>query len=575
MNRHAVYHIVDVPYAYAKDKDTLTVRIRTARNDIKECRLHYKCRYDWETPFNVKDMPLIFQSELFDYYEADISVEKNRYRYFFELIDNEDQVIYFDERGFRGDVERKEASGFQYAYIGEADVYEESKWLQEAVVYQIFPDRFKNADKTNDPENTLVWGAPVSVKSMFGGDLKGIIEKLDYIKDLGVNLVYLTPIFKSTSNHKYNTADYYEIDPNFGTLEEAKELVKGCHDRGMKIIFDAVFNHSGSDFFAFKDLLENQENSKYKDWFFPYEYPVSTEKINYYTFANGAAYMPKFNTANPEVKDYLLKVGQYWVKEVGIDGWRLDVCDEVDHQFWKAFRKAVKDANKDAIIIGEIMHEASSFLRGDELDTIMNYPFKHAMVDFFALRKINETQFDNILTMNRAIYMDSVTRQMWNLVDSHDTSRFLTDCGEDLNRMKLAIAFQFTYVGVPYIYYGDEVGMTGGNDPLCRGCMVWDKEKQNAELLELYKKLIALRHENKALIYGEYNNIYLENNVIIFERSLGEESFIVAINNNDIEVPVSEALGEKAVDMLNGEAVNLEQGLVLKAMEYRILKHID
>jgi glycosidase len=342
----------------------------------------------------------------------------------------------------------------------------------------------------------------------------------------------------------------------------------------MKIIFDAVFNHSGSDFFAFEDLLKNQENSKYKDWFFPYEYPVSTEEINYYTFANMAAYMPKFNTANPEVKDYLLKVGEYWVKEIGIDGWRLDVCDEVDHQFWKAFRKTVKAANKDAIIIGEIMHEASSFLRGDELDTIMNYPFKGAMVDFFATRKIDETQFDNVLTMNRAVYMDSVTRQMWNLLDSHDTPRFLTECKEDLNRMKLAMVFQFSYVGAPYIYYGDEVGMAGGHDPLCRGCMVWDKEKQNTEIYQLYKKLIALRHENKTLIYGEYKNIYLKDNVIIFERTLEDEKIIVAINNNDEEIAISIKLGESVVDMLSGKAASLENGLELKAMGYRIFKAV-
>jgi 1,4-alpha-glucan branching enzyme len=292
MNKFAVYHVVDVPYAYPKDKDTLTVRIRTARNDIKSCRVHYKCRYNWETAFDVKEMDLLFQSELFDYFETNLKVEENRYRYFFELIDTEGNIIYFDDRGFRGEVEIQEATAFQYAYIGEADVYEESKWLQEAVVYQIFPDRFNNGDKSNDPENTLEWGEEVSHKSMFGGDLRGIIDKLDYIKDLGANLVYLTPIFESTSNHKYNTADYYEIDPNFGTLQDAKELVEGCHARGMRIIFDAVFNHSGSDFFAFEDLLKNGENSKYKDWYFPYEYPVDTKKINYYTFANGATERP-------------------------------------------------------------------------------------------------------------------------------------------------------------------------------------------------------------------------------------------------------------------------------------------
>lgn len=571
MNKHAVYHVVDVPYAYAKDKDTLTVRIRTAKDDVKMCRVYYKCRYDWTNPFEVKEMALMTQSELFDYYEADIKVEKNRYRYYFELTNNEG-AIYFDDRGFRGEVEKPEATGFQFAYIGMADVYEESKWLQEAVIYQIFPDRFSNGDKTNDPENTLEWGSEVTTTSMFGGDLQGIIDNLDYLKDLGVNLLYLTPIFKSTSNHKYNTADYFDIDPQFGTLETAKELVNSCHERGIKIIFDAVFNHSGHDFFAFEDLLKNQEKSKYKDWYFPYEYPVSFEKINYYTFANGAAYMPKLNTANPEVKEYLIKVGEYWVKEIGIDGWRLDVCDEVDHQFWKAFRHRIKAANKDAVIIGEIMHEASSFLKGDELDTIMNYPFKGAMVDFFASRKINEVQFNNILTMNRAIYMDSIIKQMWNLFDSHDTKRFLTECGNDVKRLKLAIAFMFSYVGVPYIYYGDEIGMSGGDDPLCRGCMVWDKDKQNIELLELYKKLISIRHTNKVLIHGEYKNLYLKDNVIAFERSMGNERVIVAINNNDKAVEIKNNITGKVVELLSEKEFSLESSLELKGMEFKIYK---
>lgn len=573
MNKFAVYHIPDVPYAYAKDKDTLTVRIRTAKNDLKNCRIHYKCRYDWDKPFQVKEMSVTAQANLFEYFEVNLQVAKNRYRYFFELIDNEGKVLFFDERGFRGELlERAEATAFQFAYISESDVYEEAKWLQEAVVYQIFPDRFNNGDKSNDPDNTLPWGEAVSIKSMFGGDIQGIIDKLDYLKDLGINLIYLTPIFKSTSNHKYNTADYYDIDPSFGTLETAKELVKAAHEKGLKIVFDAVFNHSGSDFFAFEDLLKNQEKSKYKDWYFVDSYPVSVEKVNYYTFANGAAYMPKFNTHNPEVREYLLKVGEFWVKEIGIDGWRLDVSDEVDHDFWKAFRKVVKSANKNAVIIGEIMHEASSFLRGDEMDCIMNYPFKGALVDFFATRKINETQFDDILTINRTLYMNSITRQMWNLIGSHDTSRFLTECGEDTSRMKLAMAFQFTYMGVPYIYYGDEVGMTGGNDPLCRGCMIWDEEKQDKEILNLYKVLINIRKENSALIYGNYKNLYLEDNVILFERKFNSESIVVAINNNDSDKIVKLIESGNAVNLLSGEKEELKDILKLKAMEFKIFK---
>ena len=227
MNIHAIFHNTTVPYAYAKDKDTLILRLRTARNDMSRVKVYYKCRYDWQNPFLEEDMKLFAQTDLFDFYEIDVQVEKNRYRYYFELIDREGNKIYLDERGLREqEVKVPEATAFQYAYIGEADVYQECKWMQEAVVYQIFPDRFCNGDKSNDPENTLEWGQPVSHSSMFGGDIQGIIDKLDYLQDLGINLIYLTPIFKANSNHKYNTTDYYDIDPQFGTVELVKELVK-------------------------------------------------------------------------------------------------------------------------------------------------------------------------------------------------------------------------------------------------------------------------------------------------------------------------------------------------------------
>lgn len=573
MNKYAIFHITNVPYAYAKDKDTLTVRVRTASNDIDICRVYYKCRYDWVNPFDMQEMKLEAHTELFDYFQADLSVPRNRYRYFFEFIDKEGQRFFLDERGLReNDVEIREAAAFQYAYIAESDVYEECKWMQEAVIYQIFPDRFCNGNRKNDPENVSEWGQEVTPASMYGGDLQGIIDKLDYIQELGINLIYLTPIFKSSSNHKYNTTDYFEIDPLFGSLETARKLVKKCHEKGIRIIFDAVFNHSGSDFFAFKDVLKNQENSQYKDWFFIDEYPVDTEKVNYYTFAQKVPHMPKLNIANPEVKEYLLQVGEYWVKEIDIDGWRLDVGDEVPHEFWKAFRKRIRAVNNEAVIIGEIMHEAGSFLAGDELDSIMNYPFKGAVVDFFAKRTINESQFDNIITNNRVIYMNSITRQLWNLLGSHDTMRFLTECEGKTDRLKLAAAFQFTYMGVPYIYYGDEVGLDGGNDPLCRRCMIWDEEKQNKELLQHYKTLVSVRKENKALVYGDYHNVYLKDNVIVFKRTWGSETMLIAINNNDSEYTIEANLAGKAKDVISREEISLEGGLTLDKMGNRIFK---
>ena len=263
------------------------------------------------------------------------------------------------------------------------------------------------------------------------------------------------------------------------------------------------------------------------------------------------------------------------VDEIGIDGWRLDVCDEVDHSFWREFKKVVKNHKKEAIIIGEIMHEASSFLKGDQLDGIMNYPFKGALVDFFANRTIDVEMFNDILSVNRNIYMDSITRQMWNLIGSHDTKRFLTECDENVERMKLAIAFQFTYIGVPYIYYGDEVGLYGGEEPESRKCMIWSEEKQNKELFNLYKILISIRKNNPTLIYGFYRTLYCERNILIFERDYKDEKILIALNNNDKQNKVELSLSSNVKDLLNSQVLYVDRSICLDSMGFKIYKILE
>ncbi|MFC3907383.1 glycoside hydrolase family 13 protein [Clostridium disporicum] len=552
MNKYAVFHVLDTPYSYGKDKDTLVVRVRVARNDIKECYIYYKDRYDWENEYNKKAMNIVAETEFFTYYQAEISVFRNRYRYYFEFIDSNFEKFQYNERGFiNKDFNYNDMNSFQFPYIAEEDLYQEINWLQESVVYQIFPDRFCNGDSSIDIEGTSEWGkGRVHRRSIYGGDIRGIITKLNYLDDLGVNLIYLTPIFKSTTNHKYNTQDYFDIDPQFGTLNEAKELVEKAHNLGMKVVFDAVFNHSGSDFFAFEDLLENQQKSKYKDWYFIDSWPVTKSKNKYYTFANGCDNMPKLNTNNKDVRDYLLSVGEFWIKEVGIDGWRLDVCDEVGHEFWRAFRKRIKSTKKDAIIIGEIMHEANAFLKGDQLDGIMNYPFKNAIIDFFAKGIISGREFLDIMAENRALYMDSITKQMWNLLGSHDTKRIYTECDGNIDRIKLSIAYQFLYIGVPYIYYGDEIGLSGGDDPNNRKCMNWNKNTQNKEIFDFYRDIINIRKENKVFIYGTFEEVYCENNIIAFKRVLNNEETLIIFNNNENESIVRLNLKSKGVNLI-------------------------
>jgi glycosidase len=575
LNRHAILHIPDTPYAYPSGKDSLTLRLRAAKGDKAEVTVKYKDRYDWTGTFREQGMEHFASDSLFEWFECKVSLPRNRYRYYFEIKDKKGAKLWLDERGLKDDEENMDSAAFQYAYIGESDVYRESDWLQESVVYQVFPDRFENGDKENDPEGTLKWGMKPTSRGMFGGDLKGIINRLDHIRELGADLLYMTPIFSSSSNHKYNTRDYYSVDKSFGSMEDVRELVEKCHSLGIRIIFDAVFNHSGSDFFAFRDILENQSNSRYADWYHLDGFPVKTVKPNYYTFAESIPSMPKFNISNQEVREYLIEVGKFWVREMGIDGWRLDVCDEVDHSFWKEFRKAVKSVNPRAVIIGEIMHEASSFLKGDELDSIMNYPFKGACVDFFAKRSIDAERFSGILASSRAMYMDQINRQMWNLLGSHDTQRFLTEADEDKGRLRLAAAFQFLYIGVPYIYYGDEIGMAGGKDPLCRACMVWDKDRQDKDLLMFVRRLIAIRKENPELIKGDLRMEYAKGQIAAFSRIYGNDRILAVFNNSEQQKKLRKGIPSRAIDLFTGNIMELNGRIVIEPMSFLALKVLE
>lgn len=577
MNLHAVYHLTEAPYAYGKNNDILVVRLRVAKDNMKRVTIMYKDRYSQEdVPHKRKDMIKKESTTLFDFYEVELELEEKRFRYIFELESNNKEIMYYGEIGFSESLHTpKEKGNFQFPYLCEQDVLEGVEWGAEGIVYQIFPDRFYNGDKSNDPKGIQSWGEKPTRENMFGGDLEGIIQKLDYLEDLGVDIIYMTPIFESSSNHKYNTKDYYKIDPQFGDIDKIKELVEKAHKRGMKVILDAVFNHSGDDFFAFKDVLEKGEESIYKDWFYIDEYPVVQSPVaKYRTFGDNNAYMPKFRTSNSEVREYLLEVARYWIEEVGIDGWRLDVCDEVDHYFWREFRKVVKEVNPKALIIGEIMHESVSFLRGDQLDSIMNYPFKEAVTDFFAKKEISAEEFESILAMQRASYMNTVNYQMWNLVDSHDTPRFATECESDIKRISLGAAFQFTYVGTPYLYYGGEIGMEGDQDPDCRRCMIWEQENQNKDLYNIFKRLIHMRKKHKTLVYGDYESLYHRENIVAFKRFDEQVEIYAIFNNNEESKNIKLPVEGSYIDLYTHDAINLNGDIDLKPMEFRVLKLI-
>ncbi|MFX3632500.1 MAG: alpha-glycosidase [Candidatus Pristimantibacillus sp.] len=578
----AIYHRPKQNWAYAYDGRTLHIRIRTKRDDVDSVEAIVGDKYAWEQTTIDVPMTILSSDSLFDYWETSVVPPYRRLRYAFRLTSGKEQLI-LSESGFHEELPENSNSFYDFPYINPIDVFAPPAWVKDAVFYQIFPERFANGDPSLNPKVTEEWGGEPTPRNFFGGDLQGVIDHLDHLNELGVNAVYFTPLFEATTNHKYDTEDYLQVDRHFGTNEKLKELVDLCHARGIRVLLDAVFNHAGRTFPPFVDVLENGQQSKYADWFYVREWPLQViDSIpTYETFAFEPM-MPKLNTEHPDVKEYLFKVAQYWIQEIGIDGWRLDVANEVDHQFWREFRAKVKEVNPEAYILGEIWHDSIMWLQGDQFDAVMNYPFTNAVLDFFAYETLDAKSFVDAIGAQLAAYPQQVTETAFNLLDSHDTPRLLTICEDDTDKMKLAALFQLTYPGVPCIYYGDEVGINGDGDPGCRKCMVWDPEEQNLPLLQFYQQTIALRHKHAALRSTDIR--FLQANagdgVIIYERREGTERIIIAINARaeatSITAKLNEAEGSSFVSLLDEtQQINIKTGvlaLTLPAYGYQIWK---
>jgi glycosidase len=540
-------------------------------------------------------------------------------------------------------------------------------WAKSAVWYQIFPERFRNGDKSNDPKLENIKGSwphdstsPWQIhpwtsdwyelqtyekkngkdiwfniqRRRYGGDIQGIFVKLDYLQDLGVNAIYLNPVFDAPSLHKYDGATYHHIDPNFGPDPEGDrkiiasetpddpstwqwtsadklmlKLIREVHRRNMKIIFDGVFNHMGINSFAFKDVQAKQQNSRFKDWFTikSWDDPKNGTKFDYEGWF-GVRELPELREDENGIvkgpKDYIFAATRRWMDpeqngnlEAGIDGWRLDVAFCIKHGFWKDWRKLVKSINDQAYLTAEVIDSISvikPYLKGDEFDAVMNYNFAFASSEFFINQKdkITASEFDRRLKKLRSAFAGGVQYVQQNLFDSHDTHRLGShvanpDIGlyrawadffekskgsnpkyntskpteEQIKIQKLCAIFQMTYLGAPMIYYGDEAGMWGANDPDCRKPMLWDdmtyseevflpdqtKKKQhdkvefNKDLFSHYKKLISLRNANPALQLGDYKTLLTDDGKELygFSRSYKGETIFVVLNNSNSEQTVS------------------------------------
>ena len=532
MNQAAIIHRPTSDYIYPSSRNTLELQLITARADADEVELWYWMRYETD-PAKIRRQRLhvSLQDALHDYYRTTVCTGQIAAytRYCFHLKAGTDE-LWLGANGLQDTEPHMNGNFFEFLWPNPTDGFSAPAWRSRQVYYQIFPERFKNGDSSRTPPGAEAWGSAPTRENFMGGDLAGIAQQLDYIQSLGATCLYLTPIFRAPSNHKYDTVDYFEIDPAFGTRDDLRRLVDGVHARGMRIILDGVFNHCGYWWDKFQDVVKNGKASPYRSWFFIHSYPVDAEQQNYDCVGH-YKWMPKLNLANPDARDYFLSVGRYWLEEFGIDGWRLDVADEAPTQFWEHFSDAIKKENPEALLLGETWADAHRLLAPDRLDSAMNYLFRDAAADWLAKDRISPAELDHRLNRMLSLYPWETALRLYNPLDSHDTERFRWLC-RDKRRHALAAALQMTFPGCPAVFYGDEVGLSGGNDPDCRLAMEWDEEKRDKELLALYRKLIGIRRESPSLLRGDFRTCLCDDvsNVYAFRRTCGEDESLVVLN---------------------------------------------
>ena len=521
MNPATIYHRPLSEYAFALHDTHYVFRLRTGKGEALSCKFYYADRAIMtpDLEFFCVPMEKFREDQYFDWYEIRLETSFERIAYYFELFNGTESLCYYgDCYEMIGQPNR--ADYFQLPFNHRADRLVVPEWTKEAIVYNIFPDSFA------DGKRKISCNSEVGL----GGTIKGIADNLDYIASMGFNCIYMNPIFKAESYHRYDTLDYYEIDPQMGTKDDLKAMVEKAHSMGIRVILDGVFNHVSSSHFMFRDVLEHGRDSEYYPCFYQLpenpKIPEPNECPDYTCFSY-VANMPKTNTANPYLRQYFCDVGTYWIREFDIDGWRLDVANELDDGFLRAFRTVVKDAKPDALIVGEVWENAAHYLNGDMLDSAMNYDFRRYCRRFFAEETVGAETFDTNVSTMLLRYRENALNAQLNLLDSHDVSRYLTLCGGNADKMELAVLLQMTFPGMPCVFYGNEKGLCGTTESEYRQAMAWDKTHP---LEEVYRSLIALRKEHPALRYGNFRTNAASDKVYRYSRIWEDQKITVTMN---------------------------------------------
>ena len=569
-------HLSDSRYCFSLDTSHTLIRLAVSKLcPIDKVEIIYGDPISFSHHHQSMKMEKKYEDQGYIYYETIINLFPMRLMYIFKIIKDKKEYFLCETNiyeGFNYDLSFLSA----YQYVGENynDFALEKPSWKGRVFYQIFPERFNyRKGKLDKTYVNTKWDVPNihhGSNVFLGGDLYGIIDKLDYLSDLGITAIYLTPIHTSMSNHKYDVLDYYDVDPHFGGKVAFKELVDKAHQKGMKVVMDLVFNHCSNYHPIFMDVRQKGKESKYYNWFFingdrPVEWP-----LNYLCFAK-AKNMPKFNTNNPEVRKYLIDACEFWVKEYDIDALRLDVANEVSHDFCRELQSRMRSLKPDFYIIGEIWHNSIPWLRGNEFDAIMNYPLQNAIYNYALNQQRTSVSFEQDINRCLTDYFQQTQKVMFNLMDSHDTARIVTKA-QSRDKALQMLTVMFAMPGSPCLYYGTEVFLEGGKDPDCRRCMPWkeiEANKCDAEL-NLIKQLVYLRKTNSAM--KDYNLSFVHINekprLLCLDKTSTESSLRIIANFGENREEISELLnGTKVLfkSKFNAQTRTLEANGVIIA----------
>lgn len=420
------------------------------------------------------------------------------------------------------------------------DAGDRPQWARDAVFYQIFPDRFRRAVPALDPPGTVPWGTPPDREHFQGGDLEGITAGLGHLERLGIGGLYLNPVFAAGTNHRYDTWDYRAVDPHLGDLGALRELVDEAHGRGIRVILDGVFNHCGAGHPAFRSWRADGAASPYSGWFTGW--PAQPSGALDYQTCGGADYLPKLDLTDPGARAHVLETATFWIEQAHVDGWRLDVPYKVAHEFWAEFRCVVRSVAPDAFLLGEVWRDAVPWL--DVFDGVTHYRQRANILDYWMHDALDGEDFGQEAGELAAAH-GAAADWMMNLVGSHDTARVLTVAGGDRARTRGALAAMFTLPGIPLVYYGDEIGLAGGDDPDCRRAMPWDVEAWDTETLETVRALAEVRRRHAALRSGAYRTLLARNGLMAFERRSGDDVVVVVLNprvaQSHVDIPLPRA----------------------------------